>query len=75
MNGILAHLEPLYNAATKTFVFVFVSSITTQQFNKYKQINNHTSSSTTTHQFIERKLHVAAGKIATNTLVIFDKNV
>ena len=29
----------------------------------------------TTHQFIERKLHVAAAKIATNTLVIFNKNV
>ena len=29
----------------------------------------------TTHQFIERKLHVAAGKIATKTLVIFNKNV
>ena len=31
----------------------------------------------TTHQFIERKLHVAAaaGKIATNTLVIFNMNI
>ena len=45
--------------------FFFVSSITTQQF------NNHTSSSMTTHQFIERKLHVAAGEIATNTLDFF----
>ena len=45
------------------------SSISTQQ------INNHTSSSMTTHWFIERKLHAAAGKIATNTLVIFNKNV
>ena len=25
----------------------------------------------TTHQFIERKLHATAGRIATNTLVIF----
>ena len=37
-----------------------VQPSTTQQF------NNHTSSSLTTHQFIERKLHVAVEKIATN---------
>ena len=36
-----------------------------------QQINNQTSSSMTTHQFIERKLHAAAGRITTNTLVIF----
>ena len=28
----------------------------------------------TSHQFIERKLHATAGRIATNTLVIFNKN-
>ena len=45
-------------------IFLFVSPITTEQF------NNHTSSSMTT-RFIERKLHVAAEKIATTTLDIF----
>ena len=45
--------------------FFSVSSITTQQF------KNHTSSSVTTHEFIERKIRVAAGKIATNTLDFF----
>ena len=50
----------------KTQFFLFVNSITTQQFNNHRTIQyNHTSSSMTTHLFIERKLHVAAKKIAT----------
>ena len=41
------------------------SSITTEQF------NNHTSSSMTTHQFIARKLHVAAEKNSHNCIRYF----
>ena len=37
----------------------------------FNYVSNHTSSSMTTHQFVERKLHAAAGRIAKNTLVIF----
>ena len=41
------------------------------QYSYTTLFNNHTSSSMTTHQFIERRLHVVAGQIATNTLDFF----